>query len=194
MPNRPPSNKSPMHPPSGLLQRKMSQTAKCHQQIVNPTVGYRRRRSPNHHLAIVRAIFSMPLPTHENSLGLRTQPCRTPALMSNSRLVSCLVMIWPLCSQYIKRSAHTKCWETPCRSKPPHSESQLTRSKALLKSRLTIHKGTFANKVLSMIMFAVNKCSSILRPLLNPCCSSGWCCSSVASIRPNTKLSEDFVQ
>ena len=64
MPNRPPSNKSPMHPPSGLLQRKMSQTAKCHQQIVSPTVGYRRRRSPNHHLPIVRAISSMPLPIH----------------------------------------------------------------------------------------------------------------------------------
>ena len=46
-----------------------------------------------------RHFFNAISNTHENSLGLRTQPCRTPALMSNSRLVSCLVMIWPSCSQ-----------------------------------------------------------------------------------------------
>ena len=39
---------------------------------------------------------------------------------------------------------------------------------------LTIQTGRFAACILSKTMFAVTKCSSMRRPVLNPCCSSGW--------------------
>ena len=111
--------------------------------------------------------------TEQNNRGLKTHPCRTPAQISNSWLLSLLLTTWPFWFAYVICSNQIKWGETPCSLKASHNDFQSTRSKAFDKSRLTIHKGVFANNVLSITMLAVKRCSSILRFLLNPCCSSG---------------------
>ena len=128
--------------------------------------------------------------TEQNKRGLRTHPCRTPAQMSNSWLVSVLLSTWPCWFANVICSNQIKWGETPWSLKASHNDLQSTRSKAFDKSRLTIHKGVFRSNVLSITILAVNRCSSILRLLLNPCCSSGWQCSNGASMRPRIKYAK----
>ena len=128
--------------------------------------------------------------TEQNNRGLKTHPCRTPAQISNSWLLSLLLTTWPFWFAYVICSNQIKWGETPCSLKASHNDFQSTRSKAFDKSRLTIHKGVFANNVLSITMLAVKRCSSILRFLLNPCCSSGCHCSNGASMRPRIKYAK----
>ena len=58
----------------------------------------------------------------------------------------------------------------PCSRNATHNLSQLTRSKALDRSKLMIQIGVLTANNLSTTKFAVNRCSSIRCPLRNPCC------------------------
>ena len=53
---------------------------------------------------------------------------------------------------------------------------QSPQPNAFDKSKLEIHAGMFAARVLSRKKLAVSKCSCKRRPARKPCCSSGWCC------------------
>ena len=122
--------------------------------------------------------------TEQNRRGLSTHPCRTPAFIGKIVLLPQVPFTSPVCSQYSTCKIQTKCAETPCSNNDCQSASQSILSKIFDRSKLTIHNGMFAAKNLSLIKFAVTKCSSSRLPLRNPCCSSGWLSSKHCSMCP----------
>ena len=142
------------------------------------------RSNPNEHpSAHVRHFDIAQRSTEENSFGLSTHLCRTPALIWKVRLFPPCPVTSPCWPTYNFWRIHNMWLDTPCSDKANHRAPQSTRANAFDKSKLNTHTGMFAAKVLSMNKFAVSKCSSKRRPARKPCCSSGWQLSRHGCIR-----------
>ena len=98
--------------------------------------------------------------TELKSLGLKTQPCRTPPRIGNDRLQTSFANTCPSWFRYKFWSIQIIWFERPCWDRARHNAGQLTRSNALDRSRLIIQIGTLARSNLSNSTCVVTKCSS----------------------------------
>ena len=90
--------------------------------------------------------------TELNNRGLKTHPCRTPAQISNSWLLSLLLTTWPFWFAYVICSNQIKLGEAPCSLKASTMTSNPRDQKLL------INPGSQSTRGCLLTMFCQSPC------------------------------------